>query len=211
MATDVTQAMVEFALVAGAMTLVPGLDFAFVLRAGLTQTRRVAFAAGLGIATGLMMWAFAAAVGLSALLTASTWAFQALQLIGAAYMLYLGFTYLRGTPKPVELNDTSATAESASGIFVRGLLSNLLNPKIGIFYLAILPPFLPTDVPAVPAALALASVHVVECLVYFGIIISAAHAFKTTFLKSTWRRWIDRASGALIIGFGIRLLNEAAA
>jgi len=204
------QAMVEFALVAGAMTLVPGLDFTFVLRAALTQSRRGAFAAGLGIATGLLLWAIAASLGLSAILAASPVAFSVLQTAGAGYLIYLGISYWRSSRATINFTADNESIESPTRLYRRGLMTNALNPKICIFYLAVLPPFIPSDVQPVLAAVALASVHVVECLLYFTLTIAAAQTFKRRLSSAVWRERINRISGALIVGFGIRLLSEAA-
>ena len=97
MSESMSQAMLQFAVVAGAMTLVPGLDFTFVLRAALTHNRRSAVSAGLGIATGLMLWAIAASLGLSAVLATAPIAFTAMQIIGAFYLMYLGISYWRSS------------------------------------------------------------------------------------------------------------------
>lgn len=205
-----TQAILEFAIVAGAMTLVPGLDFTFVLRTALTQHRVVAVAAALGIAAGLLLWALAAAIGLGALLATSTVLYSTLQVFGALYMLYLGFTFWRGSDPGEDVDVRGVTGETALSVFRKGLLTNLLNPKIGVFYLAVLPPFIPSNSHHVAAAMTLASIHVVECLVFFAVTIAAAQAFKRQLERNVWRKRIDRISGALIIGFGIRVLSEVA-
>lgn len=203
--TEMMNSMAQFAIVAGLMTLVPGIDFTFVLRTALTQTKRVAFAAALGISCGLILWAIAAAAGLSALLAASELAFTAMRIGGALYMVYLGVTFIRHAH---DGNFSSGSADSSSAVtsFRRGLLTNALNPKIGVFYLAILPPFLPSDTNTVLAALLLALVHVVEGLLYFALVIAAAGFFKRQLERPSLRATVDRFAGVLIIGFGARLL-----
>lgn len=205
---DMVAAMAQFAIVAGLMTLVPGIDFTFVLRTALTHSKTVAFAAVLGISSGLILWAVAAAAGLTALLAASEMAFTALRFGGALYMIYLGAVFI------IKSNDHRMSGElasegSVSTAFRRGLLTNLLNPKIGVFYLAVLPPFLPTDTNTVLAAFLLALVHVAEGLIYFTFVIAAASFFKRQLEKPHLRAFVDRFAGVLIIGFGVRLLASS--
>ncbi|BAS11262.1 uncharacterized membrane protein YrhP [Arthrobacter sp. Hiyo4] len=91
---DLYQSLLSFGIVAGLLTLVPGIDTALVLRSSLARTRGFAFATALGISTGLMVWGIAAAVGVSALLAASELAYRALTIAGAAYMVWLGASLL---------------------------------------------------------------------------------------------------------------------
>ena len=95
---DLVQALLSFAIVAGLLTLVPGIDTALVLRSSISKSRSFAFATALGINTGTMVWGIAAAVGVSALLAASELAYRALTMAGAAYMVWLGAFIPAGTP-----------------------------------------------------------------------------------------------------------------
>lgn len=206
-ATDMAAAMTQFAIVAGLMTLVPGLDVTLVLRTALTQPKRVAFAAAFGIVVGLLLWAVAAAAGLSALLSASELAFNAMRIGGALYMMFLGAKFFVDSTRHEDVPaDLVPITDSGFSSFRRGLMTNVLNPKIGVFYLAMLPPFIPSGTNTVVAALVLASIHVVECLAYFSAIILAAQFFRQQFGKPTMRALVDRLAGVLIIGFGLRLL-----
>ena len=160
--------MGSFAVVAGLMTIVPGLDTTLVVRTAIAQGRRRGFAAALGINTGILIWGIAAAAGVSALLAASRLAYDAIRLLGAGYMTWLGATMLwriwrrRGIGR-----DNAATAQrSASGpqggpwwAWYRGAATNLLNPKISVFYLAMLPQFIPARSPHLLMGLILAGVH----------------------------------------------------
>jgi threonine/homoserine/homoserine lactone efflux protein len=206
--TDMLTSMLQFAVVAGVMTLVPGLDFTLILRTALTQTKRVSFAAGLGISLGLVAWALAAAAGLSALLAASDLAFTVMRFVGAAYMIYLGARFLwHSRNAEVAFSAHLSAAESGWTGFRRGVLTNVLNPKIGVFYIAILPPFIPADSNVISAALLLGSVHVIESMLYFTAIILAAGFFKAQFERPRLRAAIDRVAGILILGFGLKLLT----
>jgi len=135
-------------VVAGLLTVIPGLDTALVLRAAITQGRRQAFATALGINTGALVWGAGAAVGVSALLTASSIAYMLVRIAGAAYMIWLGSKMLWSAVRDRVGIDTpestlAAVPATAWGSWRRGLLTNLLNPKIGAFYVAVLPQFIP--------------------------------------------------------------------
>ena len=130
-------AVLAFALVAGLLTLVPGLDTALVLRSSLTRTRPYAWATAAGIATGAMAWGIAAAVGVSALLTASELAYRVLTTAGAVYMCWLGVSMIRRSIRDGAVSfPTADTGEVAEGSPWRGYLvgtgTNLLNPKVGV-------------------------------------------------------------------------------
>ncbi|WP_210115784.1 LysE family translocator [Acidipropionibacterium timonense] len=144
----VTHALVQFALVAGLLTLTPGIDTALVLRQALTRSRGVAMLTAVGIGTGCLLWGIAAAIGTSALVTASQLAYGVVKLAGALYLLWMGVQMLwhaiRGDH--ADLGTTGSTATSAHAAFLKGLLTNVLNPKIGVFYVAVLPQFLPHGV-----------------------------------------------------------------
>lgn len=200
-------AIVGFAVVAGLLTMVPGIDTALVLRASVTGGRRAAYATVLGISVGLLCWAVAAAVGLSALLAASRLAYDVLRLAGAAYMTWLGCRLIwqahhagRGAIGP-----QLAGAQSTWLSFWRGFLTNLLNPKIGVFYLAVLPQFLPAGSPVLPAAVALAGVHMVEGLLWFSLLIWSTHLLRRRLERPAVQAWIDRLTGGVLIAFGLKV------
>lgn len=200
-------AILAFAVVAGLMTLVPGIDTALVLRTAITQGRGQAFAAAAGIALGVLTWGIAAALGVSVLLAASQLAFDVLRWAGAAYVVWLGVSLVLASFRGHGLNleGPAPRPESRWTGFRRGLLTNLLNPKIGVFYVAMLPQFLPDGVPAGLAGGALALVHVIEGMAWFTLLILAAHAFRAWLGRRSVQRWIDRITGGVLIGFGVKL------
>jgi RhtB (resistance to homoserine/threonine) family protein len=202
-----TAALIGFAVVAGLMTLVPGIDTALVLRTAVTQGRSRAFAAAAGISLGVLIWGVAAALGVSALLSASQFAFNVLRWAGAAYVVWLGLTLIvkAGRGDPLGAEDAVPAPESAWTGFRRGLLTNLLNPKIGVFYVAVLPQFLPDDVSAALAGGALALVHVAEGMAWFTLLILATHLLRSWLSRRAVQTWIDRITGGVLIGFGIKL------
>lgn len=205
----VAQALGSFAILAGLLTIIPGLDTALVLRSSLTRSRAYAYATAFGICSGSFVWGAAAAVGAGALLAVSETAFTALKLIGAAYMVYLGVMMIVASLRPVPANVAEdPAARSTWGAFARGALTNLLNPKVGVFYMALIPQFIPQGVAPIAMGLLLALVHVVESLVWFSAIILATQYLRRWLLGERTRRWIDRVTGGVFIGFAGFLVAE---
>ncbi|TQS45921.1 LysE family translocator [Cryptosporangium phraense] len=216
-------ALVSFAVVAALLTIVPGLDTTYVLRTAIVSGRRPAFAAAVGIGTGALAWGAAAAVGVSALLTASTVAYTVLRVAGAAYLVFLGVQLIRetlgpraATPGPGAGSAGAGSAGAGAGgagagrdggwrAWRRGVLTNLLNPKVGAFYLAVIPQFLPEHAPHLLMGLLLALVHNAEGMLWFTGLILAAHTLRRWLSRPAVRRAIDRVTGTALIGFGLKL------
>lgn len=211
---DLYQSLLSFGLVAGLLTLVPGIDTALVLRSSLARTRGFAFATALGISTGLMVWGIAAAVGVSALLAASELAYRALTIAGAAYMVWLGASLLwksrakdPSSASP-EVGVPAASRHQLLQGWLTGTGTNLLNPKVGVFYIATIPQFIPPGTPPLLMGILLAGVHCVLGLAWLTFLIFGA-GFASKWLKSARSlRIIDRITGTVLIGFGLRLALE---
>jgi threonine/homoserine/homoserine lactone efflux protein len=203
----------SFALVAGLVTLTPGLDTALVLRSTLTNGRRHAVATALGINTGVLVWALAAAVGVSALLTASEAAYTTLRIAGATYMVVLGARLLwnalhgeRSITDPAdEPVPTEQPVPSTWASYRTGLFTNLLNPKVGAFYLAVLPQFIPPGSSPALVGTGLALIHNVEGLVWFALLISLAASARRWLEHPAAQRRIDALTGTVLVGFGAKL------
>ncbi len=203
-------AVTSFAAVAGLLTIVPGLDTAMVLRSAASQGRKHGFATALGVSSGTLIWGAGAAVGVSALLTASTVAYTAVRIAGAIYMILLGSRLLlravreRGADRVVDeprVMRRGGVARSWSA----GLMTNLLNPKIGAFYVAVLPQFIPAHDSHLAVGLLLAFIHDLEGIVWFTAIILGTHTFRAALSRRSTRRAIDGATGTALIGFGLKL------
>ncbi|AEV81655.1 lysine transporter LysE [Actinoplanes sp. SE50] len=202
-----THAVLSFALLGALLTITPGLDTALVVRSAVTMGRGPAFATALGINAGALVWGAAAAVGVSALLTASAVAYTVLRVVGAGYMLYLGVRMIVSALRKPAVTGEVAVASAATwwNTFGRGLLTNLLNPKFGAFYVAVLPQFIPAGSPPLGAGLLLALVHDLEGLLWFTLLIFGARAARGFLARRTVRRTVDAGTGAVLIGFGLRL------
>jgi threonine/homoserine/homoserine lactone efflux protein len=202
--------VLSFAAVAGLLTIIPGLDTAMVLRSTAANGRRHGFATALGVNSGALIWGAAAAVGISAVLTASTIAYTIVRVVGAAYMIWMGLRLLlqaarrtdTGLPSHHPLGDRERSLKRS---WSRGLMTNLLNPKIGAFYVAVLPQFIPAHAPHLAVGLLLALVHDVEGLVWFTAIIMGVHTVRALLERRRVQRGIDGVTGATLIGFGLKL------
>ncbi|HWZ60674.1 MAG TPA: LysE family translocator [Gemmatimonadaceae bacterium] len=200
----VAQSLVSFALAAGVLTITPGLDTALVIRTSTVEGPRKAVLAMLGINGGLLVWGAAVAIGLAALLTASEIAFTVLKWVGAGYLVWLGVTLLL---RPRQRFDPSLAMSDHHGAnwFWRGLLNNLLNPKVGVFYVSFLPQFIPTGVPTAPYTFLLAVIHVVLGLIWLSALILATHPLNRALQRPSVIRALDRLTGIVFVGFGVKL------
>lgn len=203
---DLTHAVVSFALLGALLTVTPGLDTALVLRAAITMGRGPAFATAVGIGAGALTWGAAAAVGVSALLAASELAYTTLRIAGAAYLIYLGVRMIWGAGRVGrDTPETPAATPNGWNTFGRGYLTNLLNPKIGAFYVAVLPQFIPDGAAPLAVGLLLALIHDAEGLLWFTAIITGARALRGHLARRSVRRAVDGGTGAVLIGFGVTL------
>ena len=212
----VEQALLSFTFAAGLLTITPGLDTALVLRTAAVEGGKQALLAGIGICSGCLLWGAAASFGLSALLAVSSFAYHVLRILGAIYLGYLGVKLLvRAFASTSSSRATGSVLEEnkrrdSSRWLKRGLLTNLLNPKVGVFYLSFLPQFIPAGVQVWSFSILLALIHATEGLLWFLLLTNA------TELLSGWLRHprvvmvLDSAMGAIFIGFGLRLAFDKA-
>jgi threonine/homoserine/homoserine lactone efflux protein len=196
------QSLIAFTLAAALLTVTPGLDTALVLRTAAAEGARRAFAAALGICLGCLAWGALVAVGLGMLLQASELAYLALKWIGAAYLLYLGIRLIFAGRGATEARDTGP---GGANWFLRGLLTNLLNPKVGAFYVSFLPQFIPAGASVPSMTLLLAAIHAALGLLWFALLIRATRPLAAVLRNPALVLGLDRATGAVLIFFGLRL------
>jgi threonine/homoserine/homoserine lactone efflux protein len=207
LAVTLTQSLLGFTLLAAVVAVTPGLDTVLVLRQALRSGRRSAFAAAAGICLGALVWGIAAAAGVAALFLASQVAYAALRWAGVAFLLYLAWSYLRAAFRG-EAGHTdlaSGSVDSPREAFVKGMLTDLLNPKMAVFYLTVLPLFLPSGYAPVLAGAMLAGVHALVAFCWFTVIIFSAQAVRGFLTSRRGARVIDGAAGAAMLGFGLVL------
>ncbi|MHB2167991.1 LysE family translocator [Alsobacter sp. R-9] len=206
MVSSLVSPVLAFSVAAVILTMTPGLDTAMVLRSAAVDGSRRAALAAAGIALGCLAWGAAAAVGLGALLAASEAAYATLKWAGALYLLWLGVRLIL-RPRTV-LADPSAGPLGEGGssdAFWRGFATNMLNPKVGVFYVTFLPQFVPAGAPVATFTFMLALIHVALGLVWFGLLIAATTPLRRLLSRGPVVKWLDRVTGVVFIGFGLRL------
>lgn len=196
------------------LNIAPGPDSLLIITRSTQYGWRAGSAAALGIGTGTLVHILAAALGLSALLVASGTAFTLVKLIGAAYLVYAGMQLLWQSRKPA-LNDTQSASAALTPIenlplrriFAQGFLTNVLNPKVAVFFLAFVPQFIAPD--ANSKALAFI---ILGCIFNFNgmlwchfLAFSAAYARHKVQLNQNISLWLNRCIGALFVSFGLKL------
>jgi threonine/homoserine/homoserine lactone efflux protein len=207
----VITALLTFAGAGALVVLIPGPDRLVMLRSVVVYGRRTATLTALGIFTGLSIWVTTAAIGLTAVLRASDDTYLALRLAGAAYLLYAGTQALRKRHAGAGTGGGSPLSPHLSLVgkrFRAGLTTDLLNPKVGAFFITLLPAFIPHGTPAAAATLGLGAVFVAETAVYFGIMVLFVERLTRWLRSDRFRRRLNRATGIVMIGFGIRLAVE---
>ena len=204
-------------IVAGLMlNLTPGADMALVVRSAAAQGARAGAAAALGVGGGCYVHIAAAALGLSALLAGSPTAFSLLRWLGAAYLVWLGLGLLRQPLAAAAAADATATATARPAaaswrrLFAQGFLTNALNPKVALFFLAFVPQFIDAQAPHPAwAFVALGTVFVVNATAVNLVIAVAAAALRRQLgdgprLRQLGR-WLNRGVGVAFIALGLRL------
>jgi threonine/homoserine/homoserine lactone efflux protein len=206
-----TTGIVAFAGVAAVLTVAPGADMALVTKNALASGRRAAFMTTLGIQAGCLSWAAASALGVAALLAASSTAFNALKIAGAAYLLYLGVRTIWEARRHGRIAAEQAfepAPDSGAAAFRQGLLTNLLNPKIAVLYATLLPQFMAPGDPVVLKSLLLAGIHdamgIVWLTAYAWVVTRAGDVLR----RPAVRRALDRLTGSVLVALGLRLAAE---
>ncbi|WP_066098342.1 LysE family translocator [Xanthomonas massiliensis] len=202
-----------FVLAGWLLNLTPGPDVLYVVGQSLRHGRRAGLVAVAGIAAGCLVHVAVAALGLGALLAASATAFNLVKWLGAAYLLWIGVRLLRAPAGVAALAGTAAAAVPAASpgkVFAGGFLTNVLNPKVVLFFLAFLPQFIAPDTPHKSLAFAaLGVLFTVNALpVNAGYALLADRARRSAWI-ARGMHWLDRLAGVMFVGFGVRLALAA--
>ncbi|RBJ82483.1 LysE family translocator [Pseudomonas sp. MWU12-2534b] len=200
---SITENLLAFTLAATLLTLTPGLDTALVLRTATVEGKRQALRAALGINAGCLLWGAAVAFGLGALIAVSELAFNLLKYCGAAYLAWLGLNMLLRPRRSFAPAD--ADGNPGANWFLKGMLGNVLNPKVGIFYVSFLPQFIPLGQPLVLWTFGLVSIHVVLGLVWSLLLIGATRSLSGVLQREKVIQWMDRTTGMIFVLFAARL------
>ena len=197
-----------FLPVAAIVVVTPGVDMAVVTRNALMYGRRAAVMTVFGINVGIFFWAMAAALGLAAIVSTSATAFAAIKLAGAAYLVYLGLQALRSARVDrVESQPIARSAPSSRIAFRQGLISNMLNPKIAVFFTSLLPQFVGAHDSAGDLLLLglLFNAMGVGWLICYATVVARG---RDVLVRPRVKRTLDRISGFVLVGLGTRLALE---
>jgi RhtB (resistance to homoserine/threonine) family protein len=196
--------------VAAIVILIPGPDTAVVTKNVLIHGRRAALGTSLGVSAGLSVWTIAAAVGVASVVRASAVAFTVLKLAGALYLIWLGLQALRaaGRVGDAELLGSTSRPIGARGGFRQGLISDLANPKIGIFFTSLLPQFVDPGRAVMLPFLALGAVFVLMTALWLCAYSLAAARAAETLMRPRVKATMDRVTGVVLVAVGLRLAIE---
>ncbi len=213
------ESLLLFAAAGVLLNLTPGPDVLYIVTHALRSGARAGMVAAFGIGAGCFVHIFAAAVGVSALMAASVTAFTVLKWVGAIYLVYVGMRLLTDKSKfamNLEANQVDFTWATAridyKSVFFRGFWTNTLNPKVALFFLAFVPQFIASDVENKPLAFLLLGLlfNFNALWVNLGWAQVAACMAQRAVAMQQHLRWLDRITGAIFVGFGIKLALTAA-
>jgi threonine/homoserine/homoserine lactone efflux protein len=192
------------------LNLTPGPDTLYILGRSIAHGRPAGVASALGISAGSLVHTGAAALGLSAVLATSAWAFAFVKLAGAAYLIFLGVRALLEKQPELSL-PAHFKRRGAVAAFRQGILTNILNPKVALFFLAFLPQFIDANAPSKTAAFVLLGLTFVTTGTIWCLILAwFSSAFSARLRESpTVTAWLNRAVGSLFVFLGLRLAMAA--
>ncbi|MBI4781951.1 MAG: LysE family translocator [Oscillatoriophycideae cyanobacterium NC_groundwater_1537_Pr4_S-0.65um_50_18] len=203
-----THNLSTFLLSSSLLWITPGTDTLYILARSVSQGRRAGLISALGISSGILVHTVFAAFGLSALLATSAWAFTAIKVSGATYLIYLGLQAWLSPSHPLSIPEVGSM--SSWQIYRQGIVTNVLNPKVAIFFLAFLPQFVdPTAglgaLPFLLLGILFVTGGTAWCLVLAGF---AATATATVRGNQKISGWLTRLTGTAYIGMGLNLLRS---
>ncbi len=197
-----TTMLIPYLIAITLLTITPGLDTTLIIRTATLEGKAKAFQAALGINLGCIVWGMIVACGLGALLMASDLAFNALKWMGAIYLTWLGLNLiLKPRSQLAGLNDSTTT----QNWFIKGFWGNLLNPKVGVFYISFLPQFIPQSSSPVVWTMGLVMIHVLIGLIWSIFLISAMQSISGYLKQPKFIKYMDRITGSIFILFALKL------
>ena len=200
---SITESLIAYTLAAGLLTLTPGLDTALVLRTATVEGRKQALQAAAGINLGCLLWGIAVGSGLGALLALSELAYNVLKYCGAAYLCWLGIGMLLHPRKGMATSES--TGRPQTNWLFKGMAGNLLNPKVGIFYVSFLPQFIPQGHSIFFWTLGLVGIHMLLGISWLMTLIAATRPL-SRFFRIPWVvSGMDRLTGVVLLSFAAKL------
>jgi threonine/homoserine/homoserine lactone efflux protein len=198
--------LLAFVGVAAVLTVLPGADMALVMRNVFAFGRPKTMLTVAGIACGCVIHATASALGMSAILATSATAFTVMKTVGAAYLVWIGVQSFRTGPAAAPSPHSTPARDAAP--FAQGFLTNLLNPKVAIFYLTFLPQFIAPGEPVLRRSLFLAAIHIAMGVAWLSAYAWFIERLGAVLTRPSVKAWLERATGGLLIALGARLAWE---
>lgn len=201
-----TTILIPYLIAITLLTLTPGLDTTLIIRTATLEGKSKAFQAAVGISIGCIAWGIVVACGLGALLMASDLAFNILKWMGAAYLAWLGLNMiLKPRSQLADMQENNSNVPSSQNWFIKGFLGNLLNPKVGIFYISFLPQFIPPQASAVTWIMGLVMIHVVIGTLWSILLILAMQPLSRYLKQPKFVKYMDRITGSIFVLFALKL------
>ncbi|RVU86043.1 LysE family translocator [Leucothrix sargassi] len=193
------------------LTIVPGIDTVLVVRNTSRSGGKDGVVTSVGICLGLFVHATFSAVGISAILLQSAELFQLMKWVGAAYLIWLGVNGIRAALKGnagVSINDATSRGFNAKRSLKEGFLSNVLNPKTAVFYLAFLPQFIDPEHSPFLQSMLMAAIHFVIAMIWQCGIAGMVSSAKRLFANSAAMNWMEGVTGAVLVFLGLKLILD---
>lgn len=203
--------LLAFTGIAAILTITPGADTMLVMRSVIARGQRAGLLTTLGICCGLFVHAVLSALGLSWLLLRSATAFEIVKLLGAAYLILLGCQSLWQAWRQQAADNDKVPAlpkAAAHRAFIEGMLNNILNPKVAVFYLAFLPQFIGPHDPVLSKSVLLAAIHFAMGIVWLSLVTFLFGRMRALLTRPRVKQTLEAFTGLVLIGFGLRLAAE---
>ncbi len=207
--------MVAFTVIALLLTITPGADTMLVIRSVVARGQHAGLLTTFGICCGLFIHATLSAIGLSVILVRSAAAFEVVKFVGAAYLIVLGVQSMwrairphSEVGEPARSDHDPALTTTTQRAFLEGLLTNVLNPKVAVFYLAFLPQFITPDDPVLLKSILLAGIHFVLGILWLSLVTLLLGQLRTVLTRPPIQRRLEAGTGVVLIAFGVRLALE---
>jgi threonine/homoserine/homoserine lactone efflux protein len=203
------QSVIAFTIAAFVLTITPGNDTILVLKNSISGDRASGFATMFGVCSGLIVHGTFAALGISVILMKSATAFQIVKFVGAGYLIFLGLQSLRTAWKSrkeavLDAMNSSSKAKGVARSFGQGVLTNVLNPKVALFYLSFLPQFVRSTDPHIKPLL-LACIHIGLGIIWLSIIILMINKLRKVLVNPKVKAATEAVCGTMLAGLGIKL------
>ena len=201
--------LIAFTLVAAVLAVTPGVDTMLVLKNAIRAGSGPGWATTLGILAGTLVHALVSALGLSIIVARSETLFHVIKALGALYLVWLGVQAIRTAGHRAGTIETGQRRVVIRDAFMEGLVTNLLNPKVAVFYIAFLPQFISAQDPVLARSLLLACIHNGLSLLWLGGLVMLVSRGRRWIDRREVQQWLSRLSGVILIGLGLRLALES--